>query len=134
LRKSRKPHPEQLELPLTARAQRASPRPAPGGLRLISGEGRGRPEALESRQAVVRLLVEAGADLLLRRISSERAGEIQRAVDQVLRLFDAVDATPALLPVLRRELDALEALMTQTRAVRGRRSAGSSRRSPATDV
>jgi hypothetical protein len=142
LKKSRKPSPLQLELPLSADRPRQPARPAPGpdrgraanGLRLITGEGRGRPERLESRQSVVRVLVEAGADLLLRRISTERAGEIQRAVDQVLRLFDAVDNTPALLPVLRRELEKLEALMTQTRSVRGRRSAGAARRGPATDV
>jgi hypothetical protein len=134
LKKSPKSSPQQLELPLSAPAPRASVRAPAAGLRLIHGEGRGQPEPLESRQAVVRLLVEAGADLLLRRISAARAGEIQRAVDQVLRLFDAVDATPALMPVLRRELDALEALMTQTRSVRGRRWGGATRKSPATDV
>jgi hypothetical protein len=120
VKKPRRPSPEQLELPLSAPSPRKEP--VKKALRLIVGEGRGRPEPLESRAAVVRVLVEAGADLLLRRISAARAGEIQRSVDQVLRLFDAVDATPALLPILRRELDALESLMTQTRSVRGRRS------------
>jgi hypothetical protein len=87
---------------------------------VIDGEGRPRAERLESREAVVRVLVEAGADLLLRRITPARAGEIQRRVDQVLRLFDAVDGTPALMPMLKREIEGLEALMTQTRALRGR--------------
>jgi hypothetical protein len=104
---------------------RPSPAPArPKGaphLRVINGEGRRTRESLQSREAVVRVLVEAGADLLLRRISPERAGEIQRSVDQVLRLFDEVDGTPALLPMLRREIDSLEELMQQTRALRGRK-------------
>jgi hypothetical protein len=114
--KPTKDAPLQLELPLSA------PRPKPPpALRLIPGEGKGVREGLHSRDAVVRVLVEAGADLLLRRISPARAGEIQRTVDQVLKLFDAVDGTPALLPLLRRELDALERLMTQTREIRGRR-------------
>jgi len=108
-----------MELPLSRRVP--APLPRAPGLRLIHGEGKKTPERLASRESVVRVLVEAGADLLLRRISPDRAGEIQRHVDQVLRLFDAVDATPALMPVLQRELDALELLMTETRARRGRR-------------
>jgi hypothetical protein len=121
------PTPLQLELPLSAEARPVAapaPKPRAPALRVIQGEGKRRHEPLESREAVVRVLVEAGADLLLRRISPERAGVIQRSVDQVLHLFDQVDATPALLPVLRREIDALEALMSQTRQTRGRKSNG----------
>lgn len=122
-KKTDQPQSMQLELPFSS----SPPRPVAAGapaLRLIRGEGARRPEPLQSRESVVRVLVETGADLLLRRISPERAGAIQRSVDQVLRLFDEVDGTPALLPVLRRELDALEALMTQTRQTKGRRSGG----------
>jgi hypothetical protein len=113
-------NPLQLELPLTARSS-ARVRVAPT-LRLIRGGGPRAPEKLASREAVVRVLVEAGADLLLRRISPERAREIERTVDQVLGLFDRVDQIPALMPVLQRELDGLESLMKETRAGRGRRS------------
>lgn len=70
---------------------------------------------------MVRALVSAGADLLLRRISVERAEEIEKQVERVLELFDRVDATPALMPVLRRKLDDLEALLGETRAIRQRR-------------
>ena len=91
-----------------------SGRPRPK-LQLIAGEGKRVRERLSSREAVVRVLVEAGADLLLRRISPERAGAIQRGVDQVLALFDAVDSTPALLPLLRKEIDALEELSSPKR-------------------
>jgi hypothetical protein len=125
MKKKEPPAHLQLELPFSAEARPApEPAPKPRGpaLRVIQGEGKRRHEPLQSREAVVRVLVEAGADLLLRRISPERAGVIQRSVDQVLHLFDQVDATPALMPVLRRELDALEALMTQTRQTRGRKS------------
>ncbi len=95
------------------------------GLRVIRGEGKGRPaEPLTSRDAVARLLIEAGADLLLRRISSARAEEIERQVDRVLELFDRVDGTPALMPVLRRHLDELEALMRETRERRSARQGG----------
>jgi len=102
----------------------AAPTANPGrpGLRVLQGGGQQRPrEPLESRDAVVRVLVEAGADLLLRRISPERAEFIEQKVDKVLGLFDRVDANPLLMPVLRRELDDLEALMRETRAQRGRR-------------
>jgi len=104
--------PTQLSLPLSP------------PLRVIRGEGKREHERLNSRDAVVRVLVEAGADMLLRRISVERAEEIQGDVDRVLELFDRVDATPALMPVLERQLARLEALMTQTRAVRSVRRGG----------
>lgn len=95
------------------------------GLRVIRGEGQRRPdEPLTSRDAVARVLMEAGADLLLRRISPERAEEIERRVDRVLALFDRVDDTPLLMPVLRRHLDELEALMRETRERRSVRRGG----------
>ncbi|MBJ6764202.1 hypothetical protein JGU66_25790 [Myxococcaceae bacterium JPH2] len=91
------------------------------GLRVIRGEGQRREEPLASRDAVARVLMEAGADMLLRRISPARAGEIERKVDRILDLFDRVDAAPVLMPVLRRHLDELEALMRETREVRAAR-------------
>ncbi len=106
----------------------AAPTPsrAPGpGLRVIRGEGQRRPdEALTSRDAVARVLMEAGADLLLRRISPARAEEIERQVDRALELFDRVDDNPLVMPVLRRHLDALEALMRETRERRPARRGG----------
>ena len=98
-------------------------RPAPAralGLRVIRGGGQRVQEKLGSRDAVVRVLVEAGADLLLRRITPQRAEHIERSVSQILDLFDRVDQVPSLMPVLQRQLDELEALMRETRASRGR--------------
>ena len=112
----------QLELPRAPRAQPATPA---ARLRVIPGGGQRRQdEPLGSRDAVVRVLLEAGADLLLRRISSVRAEEIEGRVDRILELFDRVDAVPALMPVLRRQLDELEALMRETREVRRVRRGG----------
>jgi thioredoxin-like negative regulator of GroEL len=91
-------------------------------MRLVRGLGQKKPEALTSRQAVVRVLIEAAADLLLRRISSERAEEIRVRVDQLLQLFDRVDRSPQLVPALRRRLDELEALMRETRRLQTRRA------------
>jgi hypothetical protein len=103
----------------------ASSRSSGAGLRVIRGEGQRRPdEPLTSRDAVARVLMAAGADLLLRRISPDRAAEIERQVDRALDLFDRVDANPLLLPVLRRHLDALEALMRETRERRSARRGG----------
>ena len=90
------------------------------GLRLIRGEGRRPPERLGSRDAVARVLLEAGADLLLKRISHLRAEQIEQQVDEVLRLFDRMEEEPLLALVLERKLDALEALMAETRERRGR--------------
>lgn len=104
--------PTQLSLPLAPQ------------LRVIRGEGKRKQEGLRSRDAVIRVLVETGADMLLRRISVERAEEIQGNVDRILELFDRVDASPALMPVLERQLAELEALMTQSRAVRSARRGG----------
>lgn len=104
---------------------RPAPRAVAGGLRVIRGEGQRRAEEpLASRDAVARVLMEAGADLLLRRITPVRAAEIERKVDRVLDLFDRVDAVPMLMPVLRRHLDELEALMRETREVRAARRGG----------
>lgn len=83
-------------------------------LRVIDGLGQKKREKLGSREAVARVLVGAGADLLLRRISPERAEVIERAVDEVMALFDSVDRTPALLPVLERKLNDLEALVRES--------------------
>jgi hypothetical protein len=115
--KSQRDGPVQLELPLSPRRARSEP---PTFLRVIQGGGERTHEPLTSRDAVVRILVEAGADLLLRRISPERAQAIETEVNEILDLFDKVDATPALMPVLRRRLDELEALMGETRVRRRR--------------
>jgi hypothetical protein len=89
-------------------------------LRVIQGLGQKQQEPLVSRDAVARVLMEAGADLLLRRISSERAEEIEQEVDEILKLFDMVDDNRLLFPVLQRKLDALEVLMRETREKRRR--------------
>ncbi len=101
----------QLELPL-----QQAPK-----LKVIQGLGQRTIEPLADRDAVARVLIEAGADLLLRRISSVRAEAIEQAVDEVLALFDQVDRTPALMPVLQRKLDDLEALARETRDQRSQR-------------
>lgn len=124
MRRRKPPGQNQLELPLDAASQSRSfdgsaPRPA---LRLIRGSGVKPPPPLDSRDAVVRVLLEAGADLLLRRISSARAEEIRRRVDEVMALFDRVDASPGLIPTLKRRLDELEALMRETRGLRAGRA------------
>lgn len=98
----------QLEFPLASRPK----------LRVIQGLGQRQQEPLAGRDAVVRVLVEAGADLLLRRISPERAEAIEAEVDEILRLFDLVDGNRLLMPVLQKKLDGLEALMTETRQKR----------------
>ncbi|MBI3181392.1 MAG: hypothetical protein HYZ28_04555 [Myxococcales bacterium] len=107
-------------MPLEARGCPSAERPA-AGLRLIRGEGAGAPEKLCSRDAVIRALMETGADLLLRRISVERAEEIESNVERILDLFDRTERVPKLLPALRRELDELEALMRDSRAGRFKR-------------
>jgi hypothetical protein len=93
----------QLRLPLGPR------------LEVLAGGGQRRRESLASRDAVARVLVEAGADLLLRRISVPRAEAIEVEVEAVLALFDRVDGEPRLLPELERRLDELERLVTETR-------------------
>ncbi len=89
-------------------------------LRVIEGLGQKRQEPLASRDAVARVLMEAGADMLLRRISPERAEVIEHHVDEILNLFDLVDRNRLLFPVLQRKLDELEALMRDTREQRRR--------------
>jgi hypothetical protein len=87
-------------------------------LRVIRGEGQKRPDPLVSRDAVTRVLIEAGADLLLRRISEPRAEAIEVAVNEILSLFDRVDRRPELMPVLEARLADLEALAQETREKR----------------
>ena len=108
----------QLELPFGLPEAPQSATPAPQGLRLIRGGGQGRREPLATRESVVRVLLEAGVDLLLRRISAARAEEIERRVERVLRLFDAPGSSSDPTAALRDELDALERLMVETRAKR----------------
>lgn len=76
--------------------------------RVIKGEGQKREETLHSRDDVVRLLVGTACDVMLKRISPDRAHEIQRRVDRIMRLFDRVPADPVATALLRRELDDLE--------------------------
>src|SRR5262245_12176198 len=95
---------KQLELPLTPR------------LKVINGLAqKKKPEALGTRDAVARVLIETGADLLLRRISPARAEAIEAEVDAILSLFDRVDRQPELMAELQRRLDGLETLMRETR-------------------
>jgi len=101
----------QLTLPLDAKPR----------LKVIQGLGQKQQEPLASRDAVARVLIEAGADLLLRRISPERAEAIEGQVEEILRLFDAVDRNQLVMPVLQRKLDELEALMRETRERRAQR-------------
>lgn len=101
----------QLNLPLETKPR----------LRVIQGLGQKQQEPLASRDAVARVLIEAGADLLLRRISPERAEAIEGEVDEILKLFDLVDKNPLVMPVLQRKLDELEALMRETRERRAQR-------------
>lgn len=89
-------------------------------LRVIQGLGQKQQEPLASRDAVARVLIGAGADLLLRRISPERAQAIEGYVDEILKLFDMVDENRLLFPVLQRKLDALEELMRDTSSHRRR--------------
>lgn len=102
------------------REEAATPAPRPG-LRVIQGGGQKTEEKLGSRDAVVRVLIEAGADMLLKRISSERATHIEQRVNKIMDLFDRVDDAPSLMPILQRQLDELEALMSETRGARTRR-------------
>lgn len=101
----------QLELPLLAKPI----------LTLINGQRERTQEVLDNRGAVIRVLIEAGADLLLRRISPERAELIEQKVEELLVLFDRVDRQTETIVELQRQLDDLEALMRETRQVRVRR-------------
>jgi hypothetical protein len=107
---------------VTKRDRRQLELPLPPRLKIIDGLGQKKIEPLASRDAVARVLMEAGADLLLRRISPERAEEIEQRVDEVFELFDRVDNHPLFMAVLQRKLDELEALMRETRTTRRRKS------------
>ena len=87
-------------------------------LRLIAGGGTKADEQLTNRDAVVRVLIETGVDLLLRRISPARAEEIQQTVDEILCLFDEADEALDHWPRLKTRLDFLEALMSEARAIK----------------
>ncbi len=109
----------QMELPLRAPQRPQEPSapplrtapPSPSrAFRVIQGGGARRDETLRSRDDVARILVAAAADMLLRRITPDRAHALEERVERVMRLFERVDAQPVLLPVLRRELDELETL------------------------
>jgi hypothetical protein len=91
-----------------------SPRRHPTKLRLIEGLGQPRVERIDSRDAVARLLVKAGSDVLLRRLSPVRAEAIGGAVDEILRLFDRVENEPLFAKVLEGKLSALEQLVRET--------------------
>ena len=80
------------------------------GLRLIHGGATGRDETLRDRNDLARLLAASAADLLLHRISTARAHEIETRVSRALRLFDRAQTEPLARPILRRELDQLEAI------------------------
>src|SRR5260370_41759792 len=123
---SKKKNQGQIELPfkgspLPMREGRASESELRPLLRLIHGSGAKQPPSLDSRDAVVRVLIGAGADLLLRRISSERAEEIRRRVERIIALFDRGDESPELLPSLKRRLDELTGLLRDTGGVQGGR-------------
>lgn len=117
--------PRQLELPLPGKSEGPEAKEekrnvvrapaAPFQLRVIEGEGRGRSTRLESRDDLARVLVGAAGDMLLKRISAPRGHEIQKRVDRLLALFDRVDREPLLERVLRRELDALEELLRESK-------------------
>lgn len=92
------------------RALSASEQARARGLRLIQGGAEGRDETLRDRNDVARLLAASAADLLLRRISTARAHEIEARVSRALRLFDRAQTEPLARPILRRELDQLEAI------------------------
>ena len=107
----------QMELPLEGK-ERQGP-----ALRVISGGGQRTEEPLTNRDAVVRVLVATGADMLLRRISPERGEEIEQQVEKVLQLFDLVDARPELMPRLEAGLQVLEGMVRDVRTFRQRRRA-----------
>ena len=100
----------QLELPLAPR------------LKVIKGLGQKKQDPLNSRDAVARVLIETGADVLLRRISPARAEAIEAEVETVLALFDRVDDDPKAMAELQKRLDDLETLLRETRDRRVQRA------------
>jgi hypothetical protein len=118
----------QLELPLNIPPRGPDPLPpvtarpvSRQALRVIRGEGRRRDETLRSRDDVARILVAAAADTLLKRISIERAHEIEIRVERVMRLFERLETEPLARPILRRELDDLERLWREGQEARSPR-------------
>lgn len=97
------------------RDDRQLPLPLHPRLQVIQGEGKPKGDPLRSRDAVARVLIDAGADLLLRRISVPRAEAIEAEVNAVLALFDRVGSQPELMPQLEKRLAELEALVQETR-------------------
>ena len=96
----KKPDERQLEFPLKPR------------LKVIDGLGqKKKAEPLTNRDAVARVLIGAGADLLLRRISSVRAEAIETAVEEVLQLFDLAERDRSRFAELANKLNELEVLV-----------------------
>lgn len=96
------------------------------GLRLVQGGGEGRaPEALNSRDAVARVLLAVGAGLLRREVSAERASHVEGQVDEVLALFDRLETDPSAGPALALALEELE---LEVRELERLRRAGTSER------
>jgi hypothetical protein len=99
----KKPDDRQLEIPLQPR------------LKVIDGLGqKKKAEALTNRDAVARVLIGAGADLLLRRISPARAEAIEAAVEEVLQLFDLAERDKSRFAELAHKLNDLEALVRES--------------------
>jgi hypothetical protein len=108
-----------LEKPAAREAAVGRARPK---LSVIPGDGKPEPRPLRTRNDLAGVLVGAASDLLLRRISSVRAHEIEKRVDRLMDLFDRVDSEPLMMKVLRRELDDLEALLKESPHHRPKRS------------
>jgi hypothetical protein len=98
----KKPDERQLEFPLQPR------------LKVIDGLGQKKALALTNRDAVARVLIGAGADLLLRRISPARAEAIEGLVDEVLGLFDAAERDRSRFAELAEKLNELEELVRES--------------------
>ena len=82
-------------------------------LRVIKGEGQRQERPLKSRDDVARVLVGAACDMMLRRISVERAHEIEVRVERINRLFDRLGDDPTAMALLRRALDELEQIVRE---------------------
>ncbi len=114
---------KQLKLPLKGLSTNSRPLPpvtAPPSsrkaFRVVRGEGQKRDETLYSRDDVARLLVASAANMMLQRMSTERAHEIQARVDRVMHLFDLVERDPLAARLLRHELDELEQVWKKANA------------------
>lgn len=104
----------QRELPLAPFQPPPVVAPERRAFRVIRGEGRGRDETLRTRDDVARLMMASAADMMLHRISPERAYEIEEQVERVMRLFDK-PRSAIIDSQLRLELDDLEALWREGR-------------------